>query len=147
MRRQLEKLGQNKAAGPNGISPKVLKACGGQLCGILQHLFNLSLSQGRVPVLWKTSRLVPVPKKPSPSALNDYRPVALTSHIMKVLERLVLAHLTPQVTSYLDPLQFAYCPRVGVEDAIIYLLHRAHSHLDKSGSTVRIMFFLFFKCL
>ena len=65
---------------------------------------------------------------------------------MKALERLVLAHLTPQVSSYLDPLQFAYRPRVGVEDAIIYLLHRAHSHLDKSGSTVRIMIFRFFKC-
>ena len=29
---------------------------------------------------------------------------------------------------------------MGDEDAIIYLLHRAPSHLDKSGSTVRIMF-------
>ena len=37
-------------------------------------------------MLWKTSCLVPVPKKPSPSVLNDYRPVALTSHIMKALE-------------------------------------------------------------
>ena len=47
------------------------------------------------------------------------------------------------MTSYLDPLQFAYRPRVGVEDAIIYLLHRAHSHLDKSGRTVRISFLIF----
>ena len=98
---QLERLGQNKAAGPDGISPRVLKASVGQLRGFLQH--HLSLSQGRVPVMWKTSCLVPVPKKPSPSVLNDYRPVALTSHITKVLERRVLARLTPQVTSYLDP--------------------------------------------
>ena len=35
------------------------------------------------------------------------------------------------------------CPEVGVEDAIIYLLQQAISHLDKAGSTVRIMFFDF----
>lgn len=60
---------------------------------------------------------------------------------MKVLERLVLAHLRPHVTTSLDPLQFAYRSEVGVEDAIIYLLQQAHSHLDKAGSIVRIMFF------
>ncbi|XP_041950480.1 uncharacterized protein LOC121711184 [Alosa sapidissima] len=62
---------------------------------------------------------------------------------MKVLERLVLAHLRPQVTTSMDPLQFAYQREVGVEDAIIYLLQRAHNHLDEAGIAVRIMFFDF----
>ncbi|KAI4883525.1 hypothetical protein NFI96_005239 [Prochilodus magdalenae] len=43
----------------------------------------------------------------------------------------------------MDPLQFAYREKVGVEDAMLYLLHRAHSHLDKGGSAVRVMFFDF----
>ena len=62
---------------------------------------------------------------------------------MKVLERLVLAYLRPQVRSSLDPEQFAYQPRLGVDDAVIYLLQRAHLHLDGGGSTVRITFFDF----
>ena len=41
----------------------------------------------------------------------------------------------------MDPLQFAYQPRIGVEDAIIYLLHSFFAQLEKAGSTVRIMFF------
>ncbi|KAI3354913.1 hypothetical protein L3Q82_004704 [Scortum barcoo] len=53
-------------------------------------MFNLSLKLGRVPQLWKTSCIVPVPKTPHPKELNSYRPVALTSHLMKTLERLVL---------------------------------------------------------
>ncbi|KAK0131578.1 hypothetical protein N1851_033754 [Merluccius polli] len=46
VRRQLKKLGQNKAAGPDGISPRVLKACaasargGSQCCGIHPVLFQ-----------------------------------------------------------------------------------------------------------
>ena len=62
---------------------------------------------------------------------------------MKVLERLVLTQLRPQVRMFLDPLQFAYQPRVGVDDAVIYLLQRAHMHLDGGGSTLRITFFDF----
>ncbi|KAI3376480.1 hypothetical protein L3Q82_016937 [Scortum barcoo] len=62
---------------------------------------------------------------------------------MKTLERLVLAHLRPLVSSFMDPLQFAYQPDIGVDDAVIYLLHTSLTHLEKAGSTVRIMFFDF----
>ncbi|TWW53906.1 hypothetical protein D4764_0186450 [Takifugu flavidus] len=44
-----------------------------QLCGIFSHMFNLSLRLGRVPQLWKTSCIVPVPKTPHPKELNSYR--------------------------------------------------------------------------
>lgn len=40
-------------------------------------------------------------------------------------------------------LQLAYQPHVGVDDAIIYGLQRAHSSMDRSNSMVRIMFFNF----
>lgn len=56
-------------------------------------------------------------------------------------ERLVLEQLRPMVRPHLDPLQFAYQPRIGVEDAIIYLLNRVYAHLDKPRSTVRVTFF------
>ncbi|TWW71139.1 hypothetical protein D4764_17G0006220 [Takifugu flavidus] len=131
VRRELERLNQRKAAGPDGISPRVLKNCSRQLCGILQDLFNQSLHLQRIPVLWKTSCLVPVPKKTHPVAPSDYRPIALTSHIMKVMERLVLTHLRPLVSPFQDPLQFAYQPK------------RAYSSLDRLNTTVRVMFFDF----
>ncbi|XP_025760045.1 uncharacterized protein LOC102080441 [Oreochromis niloticus] len=37
-----------------------------------------------------------------------------------------------------DPLQFAYKADVRVEDAILSLLHRAHSHLDKGKGTEKL---------
>ncbi|KAI3352179.1 hypothetical protein L3Q82_020991, partial [Scortum barcoo] len=46
----------------------------------------------------------------------------------------------PRCNTPRNRLQFAYQPGVGVEDAILYLLHRAHSHLDKGSGTVRILF-------
>ncbi|KAI3369549.1 hypothetical protein L3Q82_007759 [Scortum barcoo] len=43
----------------------------------------------------------------------------------------------------MTPLQFAYQPQIGVEDAIIFLLYRAYTLLEEAGSTVRVMFFDF----
>ena len=85
----------------------------------------MSLQMEKVLVLWKTSCLIPVPKLRQPVELNDYRPVALASHIMKTLERLLVCRMRLQVPENLDPLQFAYQKHVGVEDAILYMLHRA----------------------
>ena len=107
------------------------------------YIFNLSLSLERVPVLWKTSCVVPVPKITHPKEPNHYRPVALTSHLMKTMERLILSYLRSVVSTSMDALQFAYRQNIGVDDAIIYLLHRSLSHLESAGSAVRIMFFDF----
>ncbi|KAI4873924.1 hypothetical protein NFI96_008574 [Prochilodus magdalenae] len=144
VRNELRKIKAKKAAGPDGISARLLKSCADQLCGVVEHMFNMSLKLGRVPQLWKTSCVVPVPKTQHPKDLNSYRPVALTSHLMKSLERLVLTHLRPLVRPSMDPLQFAYQPGVGVDDAVIYLRHRALSHLEKPGGTVGITSFDFF---
>ena len=54
-----------KGPGPNGISGQVLKNCATQLSGIIQmiqSIFQASLSLQKVPILWKMSTVVPVPK-------------------------------------------------------------------------------------
>ena len=97
-----------KATGPDRNSPRLLRDCADELCGVFQYIFNISLGLGRVPILWKTSCVVPVPKTLHSRELNHFRPVALTPHLMKALERIVLNHLRCLVGSELDPLQFAY---------------------------------------
>ena len=42
--RQLVRLHLGKTAVPDGVSPRVFKACALQLCGVLNHDFNMSLS-------------------------------------------------------------------------------------------------------
>ena len=143
VRKELRRMKARKTAGPDGISSRLLKSCANELSGVMEHVFNLSLELKVVPQIWKTSCVVPVPKTLDPKDLSSYRPVALTSHLMKTLQRLILGHLRSEVGPSMDPLQFAYCHNVGVEDAVIFLQHRALSHLEKPGSTVRITFFDF----
>ena len=83
-----------RGAGPDGLPSRVLRACADQLAGVFTDIFNQSLSQSAVPTCFKMATIVPVPKKGKVTELNDYRPVALTSVIMKCFERLVKDHIT-----------------------------------------------------
>jgi hypothetical protein len=130
----------NKAAGPDGITPWTLKTFAQELAPVFTNLFNQSLEFETVPDAWKSSIIVPVPKKPRPSELNDYRPVALTSVIMKCMERVVLRHLTAATAPLTDPMQFAYKSARGTDDACAVLTHLLHQHLDEPRTYARILY-------
>ncbi len=144
VRKQLKRIRANKAAGSDGVHPRTLKVCADQLCSVRTSVFSLSLLSTKIPAMWKTSCIVPIPKRANVSRdLANLRPIALTSHIMKCFERVVLQHLTRQVAAFLDPLQFAYRRGVGVDDALLLMLHNIYSHLETTASSVRILFFDF----
>jgi hypothetical protein len=88
----------------------------------LPHIFNPSLSQSVVPTCFKVATIVPVPKKAKIIEINDYRPVALASVIMKCFERIVKDHITSTLPATLDPLQFAYRFNRSTDDAIDIIL-------------------------
>lgn len=139
----MKKVNPNKGAGPDGVFPRVINLCAEQLCFITTYIFNLSLSDCIVPKIWKMSSIIPVPKRHPVSVMNDLRPIAMTSSFMKLFERAVLNILEPEVANYIDPLQFAYRKNRGVDDALLYLLNRCYSHLEKAGSSIRLMFYDF----
>ena len=77
----------------------------------------------------------------SSSCLNDYRPVALTSTVMKCFERLVKNIICSSLPSSFDPFQFAYRANRSREDAISNLLHTTLTHLEEGkGNYVRMLF-------
>lgn len=129
-----------KAAGPNSIPGRFLRACAAQLTDVWTDIFNLSLAQAVVPTCLKATSIVPVPKHSTAASLNDFRPVALTPIITKCFERLVLAHLKSCLSPTLDPYQFAYRKNRSTEDAISTALHSALSHLDNRDTYVRMLF-------
>ncbi|KAF7699163.1 hypothetical protein HF521_003905 [Silurus meridionalis] len=141
MRRTFKRVNTRKAAGPDGITGRVLKACADKLAPVFTEIFNLSLEQSVVPSCFKQSTIVPVPKKPQLACFNDYGPVALTSVVMKCFERLVRDFITASLPDPLDPLQFAYCQNRSTEDAIAHLLHTTISHqYQRNGNYTKMLF-------
>lgn len=124
----------------DNISSWILSNCAEQLGPIFNHIFNWSLSQQKVPHLWKQSTIVPFAKSEHPTSINDFRPIALTSLVMKSFEKLIKAELLKATEHLIDPLQFAYRSKRGVQDATITLLNYIYKHLESSSNHVRLMF-------
>ena len=97
----------------------------------------MHIKLGLVPQLWKTSCMVPVPKTTHLKIQSSFRPVALTSHLMNTVEKLVLGHICSIVGPSMNPLQFIYQPNIRVEGGLIF------SHLGNLGSTVKILLLCF----
>ncbi len=123
VRQVFRKNKRRKAPGPDGVTPACLKTCADQLAPIFTQIFNRSLELCEVLSCFKRSTIIPVPKKPKITELNDYRPVALMSVVMKSFEKLVLAYLKDITRPLLDPLQFAYRANRSVDDAVNMGLH------------------------
>ncbi len=70
--RVFRKQKSRKASGPDGISPACLKVCADQLAPIFTQIFNRSQELCEVPCCFKRSTIIPVPKKPKITGLNDY---------------------------------------------------------------------------
>ena len=75
------------AAGADGVPASLLKTCSKELSRPLYILWRASLDQGSIPSDLLLVLISPVHKGGSRGLPKNYRPVALTSHIVKVFER------------------------------------------------------------
>ena len=77
----LANLNPSKAAGPDNLSPRVLKELSDVLADPLARLFRKSLAIGHVPMDWNHANVTPVFKKGQKYLCS---PISLTCVISKV---------------------------------------------------------------
>ena len=104
----LDNLDINKAQGPDAISGAVLKNCSKTLAYPLSILFNLSYNTGYIPQEWKLANVVPVHKKDDKNKVTNYRPIFLTSLVMKVSERILYDELLTRTIDKIDTRQHGF---------------------------------------
>ena len=71
------------------IPASILRACKHQLCVPIHMLWEHSFASGKVPFYLKHQFITPIHKKDSKAEPENYRPVSLTSHVIKVFERVI----------------------------------------------------------
>lgn len=122
------RVNTRKAAGPDGVTGRILKACADQLARIFTTIFNLSLLKSEFPTCFKSTTIILLPKKSTVNCLNDYRPVALTPIITKCFERLIISHIKAAIAADLDHHQSACRANIPL------------THLDQEQTYVRMLF-------
>ena len=89
----INEISENSACGENDIPAIILKKCKSTLCNPLLLIWEESLRLGYVPKQYKNQIITPVHKKSSKAEPANYRPIALTSHVIKIFERIIRKHL------------------------------------------------------
>ena len=132
----------NKAAGPDGVETRLLKECAEDLAPILTQLFRKSMDTGEVPKLWKEANIIPIHKSGSKAQMSNFRPVALTSVVSKVCEKIicqtVMAFLTQN--DLISPQQHGFVSGRSCQTNILLCLERWTEMVD-NGNSVDVAYF------
>jgi hypothetical protein len=124
-----------KSPGMDGIFPALLQEGRGVLVPYLVRIFRTCLATGYVPPAWCQVKVVFIPKpgRDSYGRPKDYRPISLTSFLLKTMERLVDRFLRDEilVSLPLHPNQHAYQTGKSAETALHQLVVRIEKALDQ----------------
>ena len=89
----LNNLNAHKAAGPDDISPRILKELAHTIAPVLTTIFRRSYDTGEVPDTWRKANVVPIYKKGTKSDPSNYRPISLTCIACKIMEHVIASNI------------------------------------------------------
>jgi len=94
IKKAIRKMKAKAKGGPDAIPPIFYKSCCDQLCLPLSCLFQLSFHHGFLPPDWLRAYITPIFKKNGDSTdPNNYRPIALTCTMCKIMESVIKEQL------------------------------------------------------
>jgi ribonuclease HI len=129
----IKSFGSYKAAGPDEIFPALLQQAPKKLTSLLTQLMRASVLYGYVPKQWKQTKVVFIPKpgKATYAEAGSWRPISLTSFLLKTLERILDWRLrTPALIKELKELgQYAYLSDASTECAMHVIVTEAEKAL------------------
>ncbi len=94
----IDELSNNSSSGPDGVPAIFLKKCKMELSGPLSMLWRKILDLGITPDILKLAHIIPIQKGDHRGLAQNYRPIALTSHIIKLFEKV----LRKKIVQYLE---------------------------------------------
>ncbi len=136
----LSGVNSQKAYGPNGLPPIVLKNCAYLLTPCLVKLFRSFLLSSTFPSCWKYAFIQPVPKKSDRSNPSNYRPIALLSCLSKafesILARKIQKHLS--TSDLLSDRQYGFRKGRSIGDLLSLLTDSRSSSLSRFAETFSV---------
>jgi hypothetical protein len=139
----LQHYKENTSLVPDGIHYKMLRKMHPTAVTALLTLYNKIWSSHSFPSQWRSASVTAFlkPNKP-PLEPSTYRPIALTSCMGKVLERIVNNRVVQYLESQnlISPIQYGFRPLRGTTEALV----RLQNHIIKSKTERKHTISVFF---
>ena len=134
----LKTLKVRKAPGPDGISNEMLTHLGSAALKKLLEIFNSSWERGTLPQIWREAIMTPIHKSgKDPKRATSYRPISLTSCVVKTMERMVNKRLQwyLETKGILASEQAGFRSCRSTEDQVTYLSQEVEDAFQESKQT------------
>jgi hypothetical protein len=144
--KRVSKLKVAKANGPDEIHPAVLKNIASIVAAPLADLFNQSIVESSLPEDWKKATVVPIHKGGRADGVGNYRPVSLTSVVLKLMEGLVRDEIAGHMVGHhlMSAKQHGFVKGRSCLTNLLLFLDEITSRLDK-GEKVEVCYLDFQK--
>ena len=138
----IQSIDRSSSPGSDNVHPRLLKELLNDIAEPLQIIFDNSLCTGLLPRLWTDSTIVPIFKKSSRFDPLNYRPVALTSVVCKVMERVLASALWDYIeeNNLISEEQFGFRAEHSTVDQLL-LTYEEVTKLYDAGSIIDLIFF------
>ena len=133
----LTNLNPNKATGPDGLSPRILKELSSQIAPILTKIFQMSLETGEIPDDWRTANVSPIFKKGEKYNPANYRLVSLTCICSKIMEHILVSNIMTHLAEHdiLYQWQHGFRSKRSMETQLLTFIHKLSQNLDRKKQT------------
>lgn len=129
------------APGSDGLCYAMFRQLPDEVLEIILKLFNKVWEEGAIPAAWKRSTILPF-HKPGKDKCDpgNYRPIALTSHLGKLMEKMVVARLNYflEYNNLLYGYQTGFRKQRSTTDALVKLTNEIEKALTMKEAMVAI---------
>ena len=142
----IDEIPLRSSPGPDRFPAIILKQCKFTLCKPLGIIWRKSLDTGEIPLLLKSSTITPVYKKDSKKKAKNYRPVALTSHLVKLFEKVLRNYLIKfiELNNLLNPTQHGFRAGHSCLSQLLQHFDNVTKHVE-NGQNVDVIYLDFSK--
>ena len=128
----LNGLDPKSSTGEDNLDPFLLKLSAPIITEQLAHIFNLSVSSGIFPQIWKMACVTPLHQNGDKVVLNNYRTISKLSCLAKILESLANNQLKSFLSNFslLNPHQSGFRAKHSTIPAVTLVSNDIDSALD-----------------
>ena len=138
----LNQMEEKKKGGVDEIEVAMLKRQGKKMMEVWRKIFNKSWVEGRCIGKWKKAEMIPLLKGgKDPKDIGSYRPVSLTSVVVKWLERITVNRMYYWLErdKVINNWQAGFQRGRGTEEQVLRLVQEIQDGHEKRGGHLKTM--------
>lgn len=132
---------KSRAVASDGISAAMLRLLVPHVLPYLSHLVNSCIYEGVFPESWKSSVVIPIPKKSKVLSFDDLRPISILPVMSKILEKIMYEQITEHLELYdiLPPCQSGFRRNYSCTTALLRVLDDIIGARDNNYLSILIL--------